>query len=51
MSCDLKCRREPGGKEFQSWGTEQLKALCLMVAKEVEGVTMWTQLDKYGGAR
>ena len=70
MSLDLKSERvsilrRSGGRELQSQGAEQLKALPPIVTRrkgswswreeedrrEREGVEMWRRSEMYGGAR
>ena len=71
LRCDLKSGNElmllsSGGKAFQRWGAERLKALCPMVMRlaegtdscteeedlrEREGVGTWMRSDRYGGAK
>ena len=48
MSLDLKRDREvrfqrSGGREFQSWGAEHLKALLPVVLRQAEGTVRWVE--------
>ena len=50
MSADLNCESEliflkSGGKEFQSWGAERLKALLPMVLRRAVGTARWMEKD------
>lgn len=32
-----------GGREFQSWGAEQLNDLLLLVLRQAEGIVRWME--------